>query len=179
MKYIITESQFHRLNLSLNEDVSSPSDLKELELVLNKKMIKKFPWFKKINIDSIGHSALMFSTVNFYGTFYVDYNWAHDNWKKLHPHISFSDIPGISDLLDSEEWESVTNELLKYYNLVVGDVIERARIGGMDVVLIRDSSKKMEQTEGELTEKCWAGYTQKGMKTMFGKRYPNCVKKKN
>ena len=29
----------------------------------------------------------------------------------------------------------------------------------------------------ELTEKCWAGYTQKGMKTMFGKRYPNCVKK--
>lgn len=34
-----------------------------------------------------------------------------------------------------------------------------------------------EQTEGELTEKCWKGYTQKGMKTMFGKRYPNCVKK--
>ena len=30
---------------------------------------------------------------------------------------------------------------------------------------------------GELTEKCWEGYTQKGMKTMFGKRYPNCVKK--
>ena len=34
-----------------------------------------------------------------------------------------------------------------------------------------DNSKK------ELTEKCWTGYTQKGMKTMFGKRYPNCVKK--
>ena len=32
------------------------------------------------------------------------------------------------------------------------------------------------QTEGELTERCWKGYTQKGMKTMFGKRYPNCVK---
>ena len=26
-------------------------------------------------------------------------------------------------------------------------------------------------------EKCWKGYTKKGMKTMFGKRYPNCVKK--
>ena len=38
-------------------------------------------------------------------------------------------------------------------------------------------SSKQEQTEGELTEKCWRGYTQKGMKTMFGKRYPNCVKK--
>ena len=30
--------------------------------------------------------------------------------------------------------------------------------------------------ENILTEKCWKGYTQKGMKTMFGKRYPNCVK---
>ena len=28
----------------------------------------------------------------------------------------------------------------------------------------------------ELKERCWKGYTQKGMKTMFGKRYPNCVK---
>ena len=28
-----------------------------------------------------------------------------------------------------------------------------------------------------LDEKCWAGYEKKGMKTMFGKRYPNCVKK--
>ena len=30
-----------------------------------------------------------------------------------------------------------------------------------------------------INEKCWDGYTQKGMKTMFGKRYPNCVKKTN
>ncbi len=29
----------------------------------------------------------------------------------------------------------------------------------------------------ELDEKCWPGYEKKGMKTMFGKRYPNCVKK--
>ncbi len=37
--------------------------------------------------------------------------------------------------------------------------------------------RKQEQNESEITERCWAGYTQKGMKTMFGKRYPNCVKK--
>ena len=30
----------------------------------------------------------------------------------------------------------------------------------------------------EITEDCWDGYEKKGMKTMFGKRYPNCVKKK-
>ena len=35
-----------------------------------------------------------------------------------------------------------------------------------------------QQNESEITERCWKGYTQKGMKTMFGKRYPNCVKVK-
>ena len=28
-----------------------------------------------------------------------------------------------------------------------------------------------------LCEKCWKGYEKKGMKKMFGKKYPNCVKK--
>jgi hypothetical protein len=45
----------------------------------------------------------------------------------------------------------------------------------IDEDLLQDS-KKQEQNESELTERCWKGYTQKGMKTMFGKRYPNCVK---
>jgi len=33
--------------------------------------------------------------------------------------------------------------------------------------------------EDELDEACWKGYHKEGMKTMFGKRYPNCVKNKN
>jgi len=33
-------------------------------------------------------------------------------------------------------------------------------------------------SEENIDEKCWKGYEKKGMKTMFGKRYPNCVKKK-
>jgi hypothetical protein len=37
--------------------------------------------------------------------------------------------------------------------------------------------QKQEQNESELTERCWPGYEKKGMKTMFGKSYPNCVKK--
>ena len=35
----------------------------------------------------------------------------------------------------------------------------------------------VQQNEDILNEKCWKGYTKKGMKTMFGKKYPNCVKK--
>jgi len=33
-------------------------------------------------------------------------------------------------------------------------------------------------TESELTEKCWPGYTQKGMKTMFGKDIQIVLKRK-
>ena len=42
-----------------------------------------------------------------------------------------------------------------------------------------DEKNKYEQMSfQQFQEKCWAGYEKKGMKTMFGKRYPNCVKKK-
>ena len=45
-----------------------------------------------------------------------------------------------------------------------------------DQIITEDDEDEMDLQETELTEKCWKGYTQKGMKTMFGKRYPNCVK---
>lgn len=42
-------------------------------------------------------------------------------------------------------------------------------------------NKPLEPTEGigsdMLDEACWKGYEKKGMKKMFGKMYPNCVKK--
>ena len=37
------------------------------------------------------------------------------------------------------------------------------------------NSTKKEETE--IGEACWKGYEKRGMKTMFGKRFPNCVKK--
>jgi len=62
---------------------------------------------------------------------------------------------------------------------VAPKVIENAtNIKTLDVIGDVIFKKNSDDTEyKELTEKCWKGYTQKGMKTMFGKRYPNCVKK--
>ena len=42
---------------------------------------------------------------------------------------------------------------------------------------ITDKMEGFSDWRQELDEKCWPGYEKKGMKTMFGKRYPNCVKK--
>ena len=42
-----------------------------------------------------------------------------------------------------------------------------------------DIALKASMSKGAgVSEACWKGYEKKGMKTMFGKRYPNCVKKK-
>jgi hypothetical protein len=38
---------------------------------------------------------------------------------------------------------------------------------------------KRKMKEETFDEACWTGYEKKGMKTMFGKRYPNCVKKES
>jgi len=40
-------------------------------------------------------------------------------------------------------------------------------------------SQYNEEVFTAILEKCWKGYEKKGMKTMFGKRVPNCVKKED
>ena len=37
----------------------------------------------------------------------------------------------------------------------------------------------MDECPMSVDEACWKGYKKKGMKTMFGKKYPNCVKVEN
>jgi hypothetical protein len=48
---------------------------------------------------------------------------------------------------------------------------------GAPINVPTEGKKKMK--EETFDEACWAGYEKKGMKTMFGKRYPNCVKKES
>lgn len=43
----------------------------------------------------------------------------------------------------------------------------------------KDFSKLPDKVETNEGTRCWKGYEKKGMKTMFGKRVPNCVKKES
>ena len=81
------------------------------------------------------------------------------------------------DMLDTADYvnnesedlvERIKNNVHSYIDNNLKDKIKNA--------YERHSKKKSNLDEVELTERCWKGYTQKGMKTMFGKRYPNCVK---
>jgi hypothetical protein len=73
---------------------------------------------------------------------------------------------------------SIKNIMDETSNLVKGYFNIQPFMNSQIVDGCEEEQLKGEQNEGEITERCWKGYTQKGMKTMFGKRYPNCVKKK-
>jgi len=46
------------------------------------------------------------------------------------------------------------------------------------IAIAMKKAHKKPRTEDQVDEACWKGYHKDGMKTMFGKRYPNCVKNK-
>ena len=48
---------------------------------------------------------------------------------------------------------------------------------GKPINVSTEGKRKMK--EETFDEACWSGYEKKGMKTMFGKKYPNCVKKES
>ena len=61
-----------------------------------------------------------------------------------------------------------------------GDVVEAnsAQMKAMqDAKMKKMEDDKVAAKKKKVDEACWKGYEKKGMKTMFGKRYPNCVKK--
>ena len=106
----------------------------------------------------------------------------------------------MSEVVSDEDWETTAPKIEEYLD---NNYRESTEMYWNDKCKRKNSSRRKEETEGvggyaapafemepdhvhfkhqyneetELTEKCWKGYTQKGMKTMFGKRYPNCVKK--
>ena len=105
-------------------------------------------------------------------------NWIiQDTKNKLFTGMYFGDW-------STENYESFHYELENYLMDNYGDYVRKELKQAYKTYLknLNDNAKKfmdsLDENETELTERCWKGYTQKGMKTMFGKRYPNCVKKK-
>ena len=65
-----------------------------------------------------------------------------------------------------------------YGNFIKGQKLDRKKEKKYTEPPYKDLTASNEIDGEPLDEKCWKGYEKKGMKTMFGKRYPNCVKKK-
>ena len=133
------------------------------------------------NLSSVIEELLQ-PTVDRYGDYVCEVQVFQDvmNPKKYSLRVFFVGGP------DSKVWpttqsvqssrEKVMKEMWETIYKFTGLSVE---LDSSTVTECKDSiTNKQEQNEGEITERCWKGYTQKGMKTMFGKRYPNCVKVK-
>ena len=95
-------------------------------------------------------------------------------------------------ILNEGEKEKIEQLLIKYGNTPEDakqmvsktyDYIKKAyrNANASKKAEIMSGLMKFETTEHivKLVEKCWKGYEKKGTKKMFGKTYPNCVKKEN
>ena len=139
---------------------------------LIKKIIRRIP-----DLDDVVNKMTNWAMIHYSGRLdYVSDGWfvetviynvyineitpIFEGWDEYNDEISFE--------LSNKEVENILNFLTKHYFDVISERFNKR---------YKDDSLNKEIQEGELTEKCWKGYTQKVMKTMFGKRYPNCVKK--
>jgi len=93
------------------------------------------------------------------------------------------------DLLDSDQKRALRRHLRDVdlsNNIIVisGDRVVDGNHRALAAVLSGKPIKYVDLADlddvsaKELEEACWSGYHKEGMKTMFGKRYPNCVKNK-
>ena len=109
--------------------------------------------------------------------------------------VKFSSVQDIKDTLSKESFKSksharqsqIINLIHQRVRVAYGRAKEpevKARLKkALDYAEQKKEASKQktknlqeEQQNNQLNERCWKGYTQKGMKTMFGKKYPNCVK---
>jgi len=177
---------------------------KSFELVINKLLKRKYEWFDRIIINKLSYSKdLNYLGIN--AELFADEDWVGNQWREYHYSTPIpsetEDTPISLDMIIGGElskklqghfknvFSIITSEKKpKYMSWSWIDVIpvemnnkklreSIRRILREETEPILNDMAKQEQTEGEITERCWKGYTQKGMKTMFGKRYPNCVKK--
>ena len=80
----------------------------------------------------------------------------------------------LKDILLSEKFASKAQQ--GYLFAKKPDVAKKlaSKMSKQDYELLPD--KVDEESLDEKGTRCWKGYKKKGMKTMFGKRVPNCVK---
>jgi len=167
-----------------NSDIEE-AFLKALDLIDGERLYNQFSPVKNISLKTFAKLVIDEMTTSLEQDYFSDENRIYfDNDEIYHDEIRVPLMNYFGDRI-KERYNSEEEELIEYAR-----TLKNARQQGAGLRFPKSAIKAnpsrfrpynretVEEDTQELTEKCWAGYTQKGMKTMFGKRYPNCVKKK-
>ena len=163
MKIIITENQYKMLLESNFESMQSLIDMAFEDLkedcenyYLNSYTCEEVEVIEKIKVVDVQKVFVKTQTTK------------EDSFLLIKIDVDYNYIREYKDLSDFEiqlQWKT---------KQIIGNNIR--------VLINNQNNTRKNESENndriEINERCWKGYTQKGMKTMFGKRYPNCVKVK-
>jgi len=76
--------------MATKNEIEKPKE-RLMEVVLNK-FLKKYDWFKKIEIDSIGYSEGAEGHFAIDGTIFVDEDWLYNQWREYNYSAPFPDL---------------------------------------------------------------------------------------
>ena len=76
--------------MATKNEIEKPK-VRLMEVVLNK-FLKKYDWFKKIEIDSIGYSEGAEGHFAIDGTIFVDEDWLYNQWREYNYSAPFPDL---------------------------------------------------------------------------------------
>ena len=76
--------------MATKNEIEKPK-VRLMEVVLNK-FLKKYDWFKKIEIDSIAYSEGAEGHFAIYGTMFVDEDWLYNQWREYNYSAPFPDL---------------------------------------------------------------------------------------
>lgn len=123
--------------MGIIEEHAQPKDIQVIESVLNSKLPKKFPWWKKINIQSLSYAVWGSDYVNIYGVLTIDSEWAHNTWKERYKLVPFPEEKNLElpELLTDSEYSALSKQILKYHNAIVGDETNGVYLFSLDIRL--------------------------------------------
>lgn len=123
--------------MGINEEHAQPKDVQVLESVFNSKLPRKFPWWKKIDIQALGYRVWGVDYVNIYGVLTVDSEWAHNTWKQRHKLVPFPEVKNLElpELLTDSEYSELSKQIVRYHNAIIGDEINKVYLFSIDIRL--------------------------------------------
>lgn len=123
--------------MGINEDRAQPRDVQVIESVLNGKLPKKFPWWKKINIQDLSYAVWGSNYVNIYGVLTIDSEWAHNTWRQRYKLVPFPEVKNLElpELLTDSEYLALSKQILKYHNAIFGDETNGVYLFSLDIKL--------------------------------------------
>lgn len=139
---------------------------------------KRYPEFKEmgrnewIDFASTNFDIKSFSKIkNVLGNVTLDFDSLHPEKKKRFQ-IAFEN--GVIEIPMAVKFSDDDYDLLGGNTRLAGLI--KNKIDPKIWIIDMTKGDLQEAIKKELDEKCWKGYKKDGMKTLFGKKYPNCVK---